>query len=186
MAWLPRLARLLPAVLLLASAPGPAARAAVPVLCSDGVAAGASAVLSCRRQDTGASFTAVPTGEFLHVTDVVFTRNNLATSGEFYVTLGRESGSTLPAAPSFNTSGTPLRTQSLRFRTPVVVLGAGEELAVRNDASSDFPIDVYTSGYLAPRVLVPEPRANALAATALGALALLGARRRRREDAECA
>lgn len=122
---------------------------AVPVLCDGAVAAGSNQVLSCRRQDTGAGFTAVPTGTFLHVTDVLITRDTLATTGEFYATLGRESGATLPDAPSFNASGTPLEPTRLHFTTPVIVLEAGDELGVRNDASSDFSIDLFVSGYLA-------------------------------------
>lgn len=160
------------AVLLAVGVPA-AAGAAAPVLCTVILSVASTDTFSCHRQDTGASFETVPRQRYLHVTDVLVVRNTLATTGDYYATIGRESGGILPSNPSITASGTPLDPTELHFETPVFVLAGGESLAARNDSSSDFPINIYASGFLAPAVLVPEPAENLLLASGIGGLALL-------------
>lgn len=121
---------------------------AVPVLCTVILSVGSTNTFGCRRQDTDALFTQIPAGLFLHVTDVIIIRNNLATSGEYYATIGRDAGM-FQGEPRITTSGTPLDPTVFHFKTPVIILDSGEALAARNDGSSDFPINIYVSGYLA-------------------------------------
>lgn len=140
------------ALLLAVSMPAPVAEAAppdaVPVQCTVILASGSTDTFDCSRQDTDALFVSVPAALYLHVTDLLIVRNSLATTGNYYATIGRESGGILPSNPSITTSGTPLSPTVLHFKTPVVVLDPGEALAARNDGSSDFSINIYASGYL--------------------------------------
>lgn len=152
---------------------------AVPVLCTAIVSPGTAVTFTCRRQDTDSAFNGVPTGSYLHVTDVTINRNSLATTGEYYATIGRENGD-FPAEPRIATSGTPLRATKFHFETPVIVLEGLEALSVRNDSSSDFGLNVYASGFLADTVLVPEPGEHLMLAAGVGSVALLGALRRGR------
>ena len=141
---------LLGAVLPAGSAAAPPG--AVPVFCDVRASKGVEEVLSCRRPDTGASFTAVPSGQYLHVTDLLANRNTLADTGDFYLTLGRDDGGSYPAEPKIDLSGIPTETKTLHFRTPVIVLGEGESLVAYTDSSSDFPLNLYVTGYLATSV----------------------------------
>lgn len=134
----------------LASSAAAAPAGAVPVLCTAVVAEGTTELFSCIRHDTGAAFDDVPAGQFLHVTDILITRLGLVTTGDFYAFVGRYNGLALPASPVIRVSGTPLDPTRLHFTTPVIVLQSDENLAARNDVSSDFPLNVYAIGFLAP------------------------------------
>jgi hypothetical protein len=128
---------------------------AVPFLCVSGVGVAFEATLTCRRADSGVIITPVPTGLYLHVTDIVVNPNNIATSGVFTGSIGRDDASDYPNTPSLDLIGAP--TQQLHFTTPYLVLRGGEQLAVRNDASSLFPIDVRVSGFLSGTFVQPPP-----------------------------
>lgn len=146
---------LLPLVPLLLALAAPAAAAppgAIPAFCETGIGVGGEAVLTCRRADTRAQFTNVPGGLFLHVTDIHVTRNNIATTGSFAVLIGRDDTSDFPTYPSLDITGGPIGVNAISFTTPYIVLAQGESLAIANFESSDFPIDVYVSGYLASSV----------------------------------
>ena len=121
---------------------------AIPVRCDDSIAAGTKETVSCVRADTGAGFTDIPGGHYLLVTDIVINRNSLATSGDYYATIGANSTGILPAQPRLEFSGTPLVSDFYSFQAPYIILEAGESLQARNDSSSDFPIDIFVSGFL--------------------------------------
>lgn len=162
---------------LVATAGAGAARAEMPVFCSTGVGTGGESVLSCRRADGRASFSTVPEGYHLHVTDLVATRNNAATSGTFAVLIGRDDGDDFPGNPNVDLTGSALEVSHLRTKTPRIVLEEGESLAAANFPSSDFPVDVRASGFLARAVVVPEPGAASLGLAALASLGFLARRR---------
>jgi len=144
------LARALFALLLVASPSALAAPpGAVPVSCYTGVGAGFESNLFCLRADTRASFTEVPEGLFLHVTDIHITRNSSASEGSFAALIGRDDLDDFPTSPRLDITGYPIGVYAINFTTPYIVLHGGEILAVANFESSDFPIDVYVGGYLA-------------------------------------
>lgn len=128
---------------------------AAPFLCVAGVAIDNESTLLCRLADGGVAITPVPAGQYLHVTDIVVNPNNSATSGVYTATIGRDTSSMFPDTPSLDLIGSPA--QQLHFTTPYIVLRAGEQLAVRNNAGSAFPIDVRVSGYLS-ETFVAEPQ----------------------------
>ena len=128
---------------------------AAPFLCVSGVGVGVEVALVCRRADDGVIITPVPAGLYLYVTDIVVNPNNVATSGVFTASIGRDDASEFPNTPSLDLIGSP--TQQLHFTTPYLVLRGGEQLATRNDADSPFPIDVRVSGYLAGTFVEQPP-----------------------------
>ena len=153
----------------------------IPVFCTTGAGVGFEQVLTCRRAETRASFSSVPDGMFLHVTDVSITRNNVATTGSFAALIGRDDAGAFPTYPNLDLTGRPIGVHALHFRAPHIVLRAGESLAIANFAESDFSVDVYVSGFLAPSVRVPEP---SLLLTTGAALATLGAMQRSRRGSK--
>ena len=94
------------------------------------------------------SFSVVPADHYLLVTDIVINRNNLATSGNYFAIIGRGSGTNIPTTPQLQLSGTPLPTDVYHFQAPYIILEGGETLSIRNNSSSDFPINSYVSGFL--------------------------------------
>lgn len=121
---------------------------AIPFHCVDGAGAGFESIVTCRRSDSRASFTTIPAGMFLHITDIVVNPNNAATVGTFKALLGRDDADAFATSPSVDLIGSP--TQVLHFSTPYLVFREGETMSLHNYASSDFPIDLRLSGYLAP------------------------------------
>lgn len=136
-------------------APAPSAvaapKGATPVFCT--VTANYNETVQvtlCRRATERVSFfTAVPPGNYLHVTDVWATPNFAVLTGAFRVTIGRYTGGSFPGSPSFRFSGEAANVNALHFTTPYIVLDEGESLAVFTNPVSDFPLNLYISGYLA-------------------------------------
>jgi hypothetical protein len=138
---------------LVGSAP-PAAAAppgAIPVFCTVTASYDVTVqVTVCRRATERVSyFAAVPAGSFLHATDVVATPNLATLTGAFRVTIGRYTAGSFPGSPSFRISGEASQVNSLHFTTPYIVLDEGESLAVYTGTESDFPVNLFISGYLA-------------------------------------
>ena len=121
---------------------------AIPVNCSAITSAAITSTFSCSRGDNRASFSTVPADHYLLVTDIVINRNSLATSGNYFATIGQGSGGIIPTTPRLTLSGTPLTTDVYHFQAPYIILEGGETLSIRNDSSSDFGINSYVSGFL--------------------------------------
>lgn len=121
---------------------------AIPVRCAGITGVGTQDQYDCVRQDDRSSFTAVPEGHYLLVTDIVVTRNALATTGDYFIWIGRYTGNVIPAAPVLSLSGsTPLETDTYHFQSPYIILAAGESLGISNN-DSDFGVNTYVSGFL--------------------------------------
>lgn len=127
---------------------------AEPVYCQGIAATGSGQILDCRfaRDDTNA--TPVPIDRKLYVTNISVNPNSIASSGTFRVLLGREDGDPFPGRPNLRLLGTPV--QMFNNSTPHIVLSSGDDLAIYNDSSSDFPVDVYVSGYIAETFSAPR------------------------------
>lgn len=125
---------------------------AIPVFCYQGCGVGFEQIISCRRADTRVSFTTVPAGLYLHVTDLHVVPNNSALTGPFAVLVGRDDATAFPDIPDVKIFGSADRVNALHFSTPRIILREDESLAVANLSISSFPIDVYVSGYLSSRV----------------------------------
>lgn len=128
-----------------------APRGAIPVHCTVTVTPGeAEQVIVCRRATERVSyFGVVPSGFYLHVTDVVATPNYATLTGSFRVAIGRFTSGGSVGTPYFQVSGEASRVNALHFTTPYVVLEPGESLGVSTQSNSDFPVNVHISGYLA-------------------------------------
>lgn len=121
---------------------------AIPVRCAGITAVGSRDQYDCVRQDDRSSFTEVPEGHYLLVTDIVVTRNALTTTGDYFIWIGRYTGDVIPASPVMSLSGsTPLETNTYHFQSPYIILTAGESLGISNN-DSDFGVNTYVSGFL--------------------------------------
>lgn len=128
----------------------PTGVAAIPFYCNEVVASpGDLEVPNCYRADTRASITPVPSGHFLFVTDAVFNRNALSTTGNAFVFIGRNDGVTIPSTPRLDFSlGTGVTMEKIDWSTPYVILHPGEEIGLYNSSSSTRTVDAFISGYL--------------------------------------
>jgi hypothetical protein len=121
---------------------------ALPVYCETSVGIGFENQFSCRRADTDETVLPVPAGQYLIITDIHITRNNVSTTGIFAVIIGVDDGDEFPTRPRLDITGTPIGVHQMSFTAPYIVLEEGESLAIHNSSESDFPIDAYVSGFL--------------------------------------
>ena len=119
---------------------------AIPVYCFNSVGVSGESTLVCRRADNRTMVTPVPTGYYLHITDIVVVPNNVATTGTFTASLGLDNAGAFPSTPVIDLIGSP--SQQLHFTNPYLVFEPGEQISVANNSSSAFPIDVRLAGYL--------------------------------------
>ena len=121
----------------------------IPVMCDEVVGLDANdgeVDPTCRRVDTGALVFPVPNGMTFALTDVLMNRNALVAPGGTFFFSARSNGS----SSRFDWSGDPALSPSKHFVTPMVFVGAGDSLIVRNGdiSAAGSKVDVFMSGYL--------------------------------------
>lgn len=129
---------------------GPLPTGAIPITAHDSaISVGTIDNLVMRYADGSSSFSTVPSGRYILVTSIVISSNNLATTGDYAVTIRPATN----GSPDFNRSifiqGD--RTSIQQLTDPyglLTVLRPGEQLQVVNESSSDFTIRAQIRGFI--------------------------------------